>query len=274
MKTAYRVIGLLLAVTGITGVVINLLLSLCIKDQTLPVTSAVITLVISSLLLVLHFITEESSHIKLAERTITINYRQITMMVQFLSAISLSSFMIIRNDSSPYAITLIVITGLMGIKYHIIHYTGLLIGMGYYMILFGIRVYLYRLSVEDILDLAYTVVFFLIIFLLFLDELKLQFDLTSEYRTQAVEVRQRLAVYEQQTLDPAQLGLTPREMEVLSCLCVTNGTNKEMGLQLGIQPQTVKTHLRNIFDKAGVDDRHQLFDMCRVYFLESQSEGF
>jgi len=52
-------------------------------------------------------------------------------------------------------------------------------------------------------------------------------------------------------------GLSPRELEVVA-LVVEGGTNKDIGSELGISEETVKRHLTNIFDKAGVSSRLEL----------------
>lgn len=57
--------------------------------------------------------------------------------------------------------------------------------------------------------------------------------------------------------DPSSLGLTPREFEVLSWL-VQGKCNKEIARQLGIEEQTVRNHLRPIFQKFGVARRAEL----------------
>jgi DNA-binding NarL/FixJ family response regulator len=51
--------------------------------------------------------------------------------------------------------------------------------------------------------------------------------------------------------------LTPREKEVI-CLLVDGLTNLEIGKLLGIQETAVKTRLRDIYDKLGLDNRVQL----------------
>lgn len=68
--------------------------------------------------------------------------------------------------------------------------------------------------------------------------------------------------------DPASLGLTPREFEVLGWL-VQGLCNKEIARKLGIEEQTVKNHLRPIFQKFGVARRTELlvkvFEMGIVF---------
>ena len=48
--------------------------------------------------------------------------------------------------------------------------------------------------------------------------------------------------------------LTPREREILALLADGFG-NKQIASRLGIATNTVKTHLRNIYEKLGVSER-------------------
>lgn len=67
---------------------------------------------------------------------------------------------------------------------------------------------------------------------------------------------------------PVSLELTPREFEVLG-FAVQGKCNKEIARKLGIEEQTVKNHLRPIFQKFGVVRRAELlvkvFEMGVVF---------
>jgi len=54
-----------------------------------------------------------------------------------------------------------------------------------------------------------------------------------------------------------RVGLTQREREVLE-LVGQGLRNREVASELGIRPGTVKVHLKHIFEKTGVPDRHAL----------------
>ena len=54
-----------------------------------------------------------------------------------------------------------------------------------------------------------------------------------------------------------QFGLTARELEVVGAI-VSGYTNREIAESFSISEQTVKHHLRNIFDKVGVSNRLEL----------------
>ncbi len=64
--------------------------------------------------------------------------------------------------------------------------------------------------------------------------------------------------------NPGMPGLTPREFEVLGWL-VQGKCNKDIARRLGIGEQTVKNHLRPIFQKFGVTRRTEL--LVKVYEL-------
>ncbi len=53
------------------------------------------------------------------------------------------------------------------------------------------------------------------------------------------------------------LGITNREYDAL-CVLEEGGTNKEIARSLDISPNTVKTHLRTVFEKADVRSRFEL----------------
>ena len=57
--------------------------------------------------------------------------------------------------------------------------------------------------------------------------------------------------------NPHELGLTPREFEVLRWV-VHGKSNKEIARRLGIEVQTVKNHLRPIFSRFNVSKRTEL----------------
>lgn len=52
-------------------------------------------------------------------------------------------------------------------------------------------------------------------------------------------------------------GLTSRELEIISVI-VAGYANKEIAQKLSISEQTVKNHLRNVFNKLGVSNRLEL----------------
>jgi len=67
---------------------------------------------------------------------------------------------------------------------------------------------------------------------------------------------------------PSQWGLSQREAEVAG-LVLRGHSNKEIAEQLNISPNTVKTHLRAVFEKSGARSR---FELISAGHRESSSE--
>ena len=61
---------------------------------------------------------------------------------------------------------------------------------------------------------------------------------------------------EKQSIIEEKTALTPREIEILSLISM-GSTNDEIADQMCISPNTVKTHLYNIFKKINVPNRLQ-----------------
>lgn len=61
----------------------------------------------------------------------------------------------------------------------------------------------------------------------------------------------------------ASLGLTRRECEILTLLA-EGQSNKEMACAMGVSPNTIKTHLSNLYDKLDVSRRTQAVGKARL----------
>jgi DNA-binding NarL/FixJ family response regulator len=70
---------------------------------------------------------------------------------------------------------------------------------------------------------------------------------------------------------PLPDGLTAREAEVLA-LIATGRTNAQIAAALVVSLSTVKTHINNIFAKAGVSDRAQAVHYAYSHGLADQGE--
>ncbi len=64
------------------------------------------------------------------------------------------------------------------------------------------------------------------------------------------------SIEEKQTIIEEKTALTPREIEILTLISM-GSTNDEIAEQMYISPNTVKTHLYNIFKKINVPNRLQ-----------------
>ena len=81
-------------------------------------------------------------------------------------------------------------------------------------------------------------------------------DIVPELKREPVRRRHR--AHERPEDDgPQWSSLTPRERQIAS-LVAQGHRYKEIAIRLGISAQTVRNHLRNIFDKLRINDRVQL----------------
>ena len=64
-------------------------------------------------------------------------------------------------------------------------------------------------------------------------------------------------------------GLTRRERAVLDCL-MTGQSNKEIARSLGVSPNTIKSHISNLFSKLGVERRADAVNLARDLNLVDQ----
>jgi DNA-binding NarL/FixJ family response regulator len=85
-----------------------------------------------------------------------------------------------------------------------------------------------------------------------------QFWVGQEKVTDLVEILRSYLPQEKDTATAKKsFGLTVRELDVVSAI-VSGFTNREIAQKFSISEQTVKHHLRNIFDKVGVSNRLEL----------------
>jgi DNA-binding NarL/FixJ family response regulator len=76
----------------------------------------------------------------------------------------------------------------------------------------------------------------------------------------------RAHAFERNDQAVTSLGLTPQEMRVLDRLA-RGESNKEIARTLNLSPNTVKTHLANLFDKLEVSSRTQAIGKARDLHL-------
>ena len=85
-----------------------------------------------------------------------------------------------------------------------------------------------------------------------------QFWVGEDKVTDLVEIlRSYMPASEKPKTDRKTFGLTARELDVVAAI-VSGFTNREIAQKFSISEQTVKHHLRNIFDKVGVSNRLEL----------------
>lgn len=69
-------------------------------------------------------------------------------------------------------------------------------------------------------------------------------------------------------IDPVESGLTEAELVLLENLCLYRESNVDLALRLGKSPNTVKVQLNKIMIKTGSENRYQLIDLCKNYYIK------
>jgi DNA-binding CsgD family transcriptional regulator len=78
--------------------------------------------------------------------------------------------------------------------------------------------------------------------------------------------RQQGARFERNDKAIAALGLTPREYEILEHLAL-GSSNKEIARALDVSPNTIKTHISNLYLKLDVTGRGKAVEAARALAL-------
>jgi LuxR family transcriptional regulator, maltose regulon positive regulatory protein len=79
---------------------------------------------------------------------------------------------------------------------------------------------------------------------------------TIAYANEITDRWNELQGTDRQQPERSSAGLSPREVAIVE-LIAQGQSNKEIARRLGIAPETVKTHLKNIFAKLAVERRAQ-----------------
>lgn len=266
-KKNHNYVGIIFGSVGILSAVMNLISHL--SNTTLGTAYDwwnYPTAAIGLLLILLSISNGEKITIRMPKRRWSIDMIRFNTLLQFSILLVITTLSTLGTHTSQWIIPMMMLTGLMGLKYRIITQKGLII-----LIVFFAAVIQYSASSEGhhmrgLFVILFSAFFFGITIILYSDEIKRYFLLAKQYHEQLIKMETRLKEISGKALDPEEVGLTPREIEVLRELCTSYGSNQEIATSLGITVHTVKTHIRKIFDKAGADDRHQLIDLFKHSF--------
>ncbi len=267
----YKIVGLLFGIVGLIVFIMNVVTPALEYDTS--GTHAVvwwnyIILVLGVVLIIISVIKKEELVIKWGSTSITLSFERINKWIQFLIPFLFSVLSILAAYENPWAMQLIFVAGLIGLKHRLIARRGLIITLSIFIIAFGYSAYAAQSFFGGLFALIFGVFFFGTLAILYTDELNRFFKLSRESHDKLISVSARLKKYEAETLEPQDFPFTPREREILEMLCKTHGSNQAIGDKLGIKIFTVKSHIKNIFDKSGVDDRHQLIDLFKHAYVD------
>lgn len=129
-------------------------------------------------------------------------------------------------------------------------------------------------SFDDVIpNILFYFIFIVTFSIIKLDDMRSYFDNIkklkleiSELNSELVEKDKILESLEPDFIDPIASGLTKAELKLLESLCTYRESNQELSKRLGKSENTIKTQLKSITQKIGVDNRHQLIEACKDYF--------
>lgn len=264
----YRVIGFLI------GSLFIMLSSLNVLDyilsqgdaRVLHLYTIIISLAMGLILIIVSAIKKESFSFKFRKR-VEIDFIQFSKVIQFFFLSFFTIIEVIQNTNTHYPLSMVIITIMLGYRYQLLGKPQLIIIIALVVLLFQVT----SLFSLDLLLISHFILHFFfvtsLLILLFHDLLRNQFHPPKEYADRRSFI---FGIFnetkEEYIVDVASIDFTARELEVLKELCIYRGTNKDIGEKLDIKPTTVKVHLSRIYDKVGVDSRHQLIDICKDYF--------
>ena len=266
-KEVYKVVGLIYGIIGIGVFLLNFIGSFLITQETKQFNMFQLIYIIFGIILILLSVTRKDYlSFTIRNKRVEISIKMLNCLIQFYILVFLCVFGILEDHSGQYNLSMLMIAGLMGLKYHILGKKSLIIMIVFFSVLFQVSAWLSGLYLRGLYILLFSTFFFGITIIMYQEDLKRHFDLVKKYHDKLVSLEHIIDKFKNETLDISTINFTPRELEVLKEFCLSRATNQELANNMGLKVQTIKTHLRNIFDKSGVDDRYQLIDLFKHNF--------
>ncbi len=268
-RDMYRIIGLIYGAILLLLAALEVLSPFFSMDQnyTPKLTLIFVWFLLGSLLVFLSFIKEQKHTFRIREKKIVLNIKQLNVLIQFSTLAIYTAVAIVQDTGNQYPLAMVFATFIMGFKYQLIGKRRFIIFIVLVLVLFQISALLSGSIFKIPFFLLHAIFLFSISIIFYQEEFSHYFKHRKKYQEQLLSLRRRVDELKGDTIDLTTVDLTPRETEVLKVLCLTHGSNNELAENLDLSIHTIKTHIKNIFDKTGIDDRHQLIDLFRANFF-------
>jgi len=138
-----------------------------------------------------------------------------------------------------------------------------------FVILLAVSLIANNLSLLNIFGpLLFFVISFISCSLILLDEIRAYFEMEKSYTLAKTETENLKATVAEISgfINPNECGLSETEMLLLESLCLHNESIKDLAIRLNKSHHTIKTQLKNIYDKIGVESKVELVKACENYF--------
>lgn len=199
-----------------------------------------------------------------------------------IGALSLvSMFTFFSDPYSGYGLALVVFIALLAFKYgFLLKNFFIKVIISFFLILGTILLstFIHNFPLEEfLLPIIFLVVFFLFIFIVLSEEINNSLKREIGYKMEIVRLNDSLEDSKgllkkvgADFIDPVKAGLTIAERDLLEVLCIYRESNIDLGKRLGKSPNTIKVQMAKIMEKIGAENRYQLIDLCRNYYIHSE----
>jgi len=267
-KEIYRIVGLLYGAILILLAALEVLHPFFSQERSYTLNIAIVLVVFSLgiLLVMLSFIKNKKHAFIIKGKKIVIHTKHLNVLLQFWMLALYTAFSIIQDAGNQYPLAMVFATFIMGFKYRIMGKRMFILFIVLVLALFQISALLSGEFFKIPYFLLHSIFLFSIFIIFYQEEFSRHFKLMKGYHKQTGSFRIKVDQLKTDTIDLSTIDFTPREVEVLKELCKSHGSNMELAFALEVSVHTIKTHIKNIFDKTGVDDRHQLIDLFKGNF--------
>jgi DNA-binding CsgD family transcriptional regulator len=267
-KEIYRIVGLIYGAILILLAALEILYHVFFQDKisTLDLGVFLTVFLLGILLVLLSFVKSKTHTFIIKGKSVVFNSKRFNTLLQFWILAIYTAYAIFQDTGNQYPLAMIFATFIMGIKYRLMGKRMFITFIVLALTLFQISALLSGEFFKIPFFLLHGIFLFSIVILFYQEEFFRHFTRMREYQDQLLSLRKRVDELKIDTIELSTVGLTPRETEVLKVLCLTHGSNNNLAESMDVSIHTIKTHIKNIFDKTGVDDRHQLIDLFRANF--------
>lgn len=187
---------------------------------------------------------------------------------------------LIHDPNVGYSIAQLIIVAILSEKYGFLKKKLILkIGISFFILLLILSLVQNPRPVNSIVStFLFFIIFAAFFYIITLDDiviyLKNEKLLREKIKGLNVTLEEKNAfidIMDTDYINPVEAGLTPAELELLKNLCTYRESNTDLAIRLTKSENTIKSQMKRILLKIGVESRYQLIDVCRNYYLVNES---
>lgn len=196
--------------------------------------------------------------------------------IQILTLIALAAVIFYKAPRRGLGIPIFFILSLLSQKYgYLENYRILKISISLVLIVIIniIALYMNNISLWVFLPIfLFAIMFFVSFYIIHLEMFVEYMQMEKRQKQEITTLKCKLSEITE-FINPIECGLTEAELELLKLLCTYKGSNADLAQRLNKSVSTIKSQLSKIYNKIGVDSRHQLIDLCEHYYRQIHPDG-